>query len=95
MKKSTLLIALTLASTNAMALPPKMDVEKIMQENSIVIKGFKKVGIDIMDMSKEMNKSLNEKPKPETLTKKRELKNCMGKDQVISNETINCYYGTE
>jgi len=44
MNKSTLLIALTLASTNTMALPQKMNVEKIMRENSIVIKGFKKAG---------------------------------------------------
>jgi len=93
MNKSTLLIALTLASTNTMALPQKMNVEKIMRENSIVIKGFKKAGIDIMDISKGMNKWLNEKPKPETLTKKREIKDCMGKNKVISNQTINCYYG--
>jgi len=95
MKKIIILIGLSFM-TLPMTTEAKDNVVEKALRNSILGKLLKnKANIDIVDTSKSFNRWVDQKPAYTIKSKKRELKDCMGKNKVISNETINCYYGTE
>ncbi|GAB6140873.1 hypothetical protein JCM14076_16020 [Methylosoma difficile] len=68
-------------------------VEKAIRE-TIVGKVLKnKADLDIVDTSKRLNRWAGKKEAYTVRSKQHELSECMGKDKVISNETVDCYYG--
>jgi len=95
MKKAALigLLIISLPATATEKNQISEAIEKGMRQ-SIMGKLLKnKAGINIVDTSKRFNRWVEEKPAYTVKSKKRELKECMGNKKVISNATVDCYYG--
>ncbi|MGZ8225060.1 MAG: hypothetical protein ACXWT3_00285 [Methylococcaceae bacterium] len=92
MNKTSILILMLLISNVAIGLP-KGEVEKILRKNSIVVKAFNKLGIDIFASGKMLNKAVEPKPKTKVWVEGKNLRECMGKDKTINNNTVQCQSG--
>ena len=102
MKRLMAITVIILFSEKGTAENKKMDIEKIINENSIVVKGLKKLGFDTMGTGKKMlkeiseperKKSWNEPERSKIWVEGKSLKECMGNGKVLNNNTIQCHNG--
>ncbi len=100
--KIILIALIMLFSKEGITENKKLDIEKIINENSIVVKGLKKLGFDTMGTGKEMLKEINkpekkrawnEPEKSKIWVEGKSLKECMGNQKVLNNNTIQCHNG--
>jgi hypothetical protein len=70
-----------------------MDIEKIIRENSIVVKGLNKIGFDVFKTGKAINNAIEETPKNSVWVEGKSLKDCMGKNKLLNNNTVQCHSG--
>ena len=76
---------------NGHALPKDVDIEKILYENNILIKGLKKAGIDPLKASKELKDEIN---KPEKASIGENVpRQCIEKERDLGNGIIKCKNG--
>ncbi len=100
--KIILIAMLILISKTGMADKKKIDVEKIINENSLVVKGLKKLGFDTLGTGKKITneinkpqeiKKWNEPEKSKIWVEGKSLKECMGDKKVLNNNAIQCHNG--
>ena len=88
----TLLIALITCYKTGYTLPKDMDIEKIINENSIVVNGLNKMGVKPFSLGKAL-KNTEESKKTTVWVEGKSLKECIGKDKLINNNAIQCHNG--
>jgi len=89
-KKHTLLAtALILLSKNAFCLPKDLNVKKILEENSLVIKTMNEMGVNPIDIGEELKKSVE----PKQSIGENYARKCIDKERSLGKGIIKCKNG--
>lgn len=90
-QKLFLIVSAWLISQNSKAVPKDMDIERILNENSIVFKALKKAGIEPIKDGKKLNNYLD-KPEKSTIGENAP-RQCIVKERELGNGVIKCKNG--
>ena len=65
----------------------------MINEKSIVVKSLNNMGIRTFKTAKELKKEAEEDQKTKIWVEGKSLKECMGKEKLLNNNTVQCHNG--
>lgn len=80
---------ISIFSNQAFCLPKDFDIEKILEENNIVLKGMKKLGLNPIEANRQMLKSIE----PKKTIGENVPRKCIDKQRSLGNGIIKCKNG--
>ena len=90
-QETILIVTALLISENGYSLPKNLDIEKILNEQSLVIQGLKKIGMNPIKTGKELKKEMEYPPK--TSIGENAPRQCIEKERELGNGIIKCKNG--